>query len=597
MTSLMTAPCFSLVRVDNVRASEALTRYATGVPHVDYAFDEIRLVAPTGEPCAIPSPSFQSLDHEHHYTDGSIGRTKRILQQSQQFNVDWIDTAMRRRLERWQHDRAKILISPGFGRRTALAWRPREMAASTIADLTGRYTLTASIAGSTSWVWDNVLGQPGLMRYFNGYYAKVVKTPFGAGQVFCGNQQNRLYNASPPTSYPVGSSVTDSGWDSWGTWAADITRAFESNGFGVTDCPGALVVTSATRRTGDGTNVRVLGRTLPTAITGAGTVWFGVFLRGRGGSGLRVGIGIDAGATRYVNLANTDLSEWTLVWVGLYATNWPATGAQWAKIDLTPALGSADDFDLQVGPSVALWNAGTGQTAPSFPQWLLNTRASTDKFATTIMPPREGTVWCSFYVPSFWREDVGRAAVPTIMKSTSTDALRFWIQNSENYTLGQQRIAAFWGQGGGETVYAQVANLLVAGRVSTVAMTWDHASMKLYVNGTLAATHAGCPQLPTAAVPYEFFGGGDYSFWPLVPLALRIESEVWDEDRMTIEHYTASDPGTSEIIVAARGRLYEITDLPSTTRSGERCTQWLGAIGLRQVDYVAANSDLTSKEG
>lgn len=602
MSATNPMPIFSLVREDSLRYSEAASlRYGAAVPGVDTAYDEIRLVAPNGEPCAMPRPGHQNRDVESELASGGRTGSPRVIETAIDLGIDYIDNTTRRRLERWMYDRARVLFTPGYGAKTELAWRPVDRASAAIYDLTGRWQVQAVHDPASAYVWDQVSAPSGLMRLFSTSYAKLVRTPFGAGQVFGTCHQNRFgTGTTPPGSYPVGTSDADSGWGTWGAWAADVTRAFVSAGFGCTDCPGALRVYSATRRTGDGTNDRVLGREIPAAAAGAASVWCGVFLKGRGGSGIALRLGHSNGLYVTKSLVGVDLSEWTLCWISAYHASWPGVSAnQTLKIDVTPAVGVTDDFDLLVGPSVCVIQADVYEMAPAHPNWLPYTRTTGDEIrVNSFLPPRSGSALFSFYVPPYWTYAAATPWVTQLMQVAGSNAGRFFVHGGSS-RYPNARLLYYWGPGAGDYMYANILSTtaLVPGRVATFGVTWDGSGAVLYCNGVAVATKTGSPQPITTAANTSFWGmAGTYGAGGLIPLSMRIDNEVFTAGMMADLHRLACDAGASDLAVSARGRVYQIDSIPSASRNTAGGTLWLGTLGLRQVDYIPALADVTSKE-
>jgi hypothetical protein len=594
-------PLFSLVRADSLRLSESA--YLTAetspvVPSIDNARDEILLVDPLGEPCAIPQMSPSLEDYEHNMSDGSILVNKRAMPVEINLALDYIGNNTHARLLRWMADRASVYFTPGFGVKTELALRPMSSSVAAITDLTGRWPVTIVCDRATSYTFDNYNSPQGVMRLYSSEYMRLVKTPFGAGAIMESGHSNLFYTGSPPGSYPVGTSNADSGWETWGSWAADVSREFITHGFGMPAAPGALRVYSATRRTGDGTNGRVLARGLPAAVTGACSVCVGVMLKGRGGSGLKLQLVNTNGLLTSRSLASVDLSEWTMCWINAYHANWPAVSAnQNIKIDLAPATGSTDDFDLMVGPSVCVIQADSSQQAPAFPQWRLNTRASGDFFrATSFVFPRSGTAMFSMYIPSGWYYETTSPWCAKLISPASGYAFHCDVRGGSG-SYPNAAFVMYWGSGGSDVISASVgASVLTPGRVVTFGITWNNERLVVYCNGVAIATRTGSIQPPTSETTFSFFGDGSYGSAGFVPLAIRVDNEVFSASRMADLHATAADNLASGMIVAARGRKFQIVEIPGSHRSSRDGTHWLGTLKLRQVDYVPALADICTKE-
>ncbi len=595
-------PRFSLVRTDLMGASESLI---TGSPG-STRHDELVLVDPVGRPCALPiQQGFVSLDHRREYVDGTLGQTNRLLRHQMTLAIDYLDSSTRRRLERWMFDRAPVQFSPGYGHHTDLAWRPCQTPVTQ--DLTGTWAISNQMDGNTALVWDALFDRMGLMRNFLGTTGCIVKTPFGAGQVFKPSGTNLFYSATnPPGSYPVGDTNALSGWELWGTWSTDLTRTFIAAGFGPTYCPGALRVVTNVRRTGNGTDGRSLGRVIPSSVSGAGAVWVSVWLRGRTGSGSSLSIGWGA-ERKTLDLSTKDLSEWTCCSVGLYSTAWPGTSAQDCQIVLTPATGVTDDCDLLVGPVECMWQAGSAALGDGYPQWNSYTRASGDALRVpNYVLPRTGTMFFSVYVPPFVAYDSNCPIMFPLFVFTGTDSFRLFLRTrAADHPYAS--LLCYYGAGatdylggsGGITVpQIEAASLLSPGRVSTVAVTWDNAQMKAYINGVLRSTRPGAVNPPT--VPTEAWlwsSRGNQAAWPMVPLGCRIDHVCMSANEVADAHATASTTAALEAILPTRGRTYQIRAIPSTPRGVSGEAQWTGQLVLEQTIYSSAAADITSKEG
>jgi hypothetical protein len=589
------APVFSLVRTDSARYSEATSLRMSASPQVDYAFDEIALVDPNGEPCAMPKPGHQIRDNDYELIGGGRAWQRRVVESELSFAIDYIDNATRSRLQRWMMDRARVYLSPGYGPRTELAWRPTATPLTT--DLTGRHALSQSIDGANSWVWDAYSDAPPVWRYYSGATARTVRTPFGAGQIFDPAHTNLFYSsAHPPGSYPVGAADNyQVGWEIWGSDSASLLREFSTTGFGCIDFPGAVRHYTATRLAGIKT--MVAARSLNNAVvTGGGTAWCGVWLKGRFGSTAKLCLGYDGNTSTDVSLAGLDLSEWTLVNVCAYRAAWPATATSWIKIDVSIATGKTEACDFMIGPSFCYWNAGAPTTG--WPSFVRSTRTQADAlYATSFKWPKSGSAMYSLYVPKWWTTDATHESFG-FLSTSGTGGMQFVFAGGWMYSPNCVLIC-YYGTGGGESLVATVnaASAFPPGKVATIATTWDANGLKIYSNGTLVATYAaGTILFPATSEAYFFGTGTATGINGLVPLSLRVENEVWSADEIANLHRTHADSGASDMIVGARGRVYQIVEVPCASKNVVGGVCWSGTLKLRQVDYVAALADATSKE-
>lgn len=587
-------PMLTLVREDTLTTSESGSlRYAAGASQ-PATYDEIKLQTPRGEGAATPLLTHRNRDIEHELIDGGLTWTKRVISGQIDLAVDYIDNGTRRRLERWMMDRARVLFSPGHGTGTELYWRPRYLAASAN-DLTNKWMITSNHDITSAWVWDAENG--GIMRFFNTTVAKTIKTDFGAGQVFSGSSPNLFYAGTPPGSYPVGSSDADSGWERWGTMAGDVSVAYVANGFGCTDCPGSLRAYSPTAITGDGVNGVSLGRVLPASVTGAGTVHCGVFLKGRLSSTATISLETNNGFSRSVALSTMDLSRWTFVHVEGYWANWPGTTNTLLKINLTSGTGVKEACDLQVGPSVACFEAGT--VGDSMPQWLRSSRTVPDYLSVSnFVLPRSGSVTFVMYVPKSMLYDVNRATLVSLSSNVGVSTFKAYVYHVEGATTAT--MIFYYGTDGSDYYSATfpAATFFSPGSVQSIAVTWGSSIMSAYLNGALLSTRAGSVMVPPSATTLRLWGlDGTQSVSSLVPLSVRIDNIVLSADSVADMHATVSNKASAGLVASARGRVYQIEEIPSIPRTCDTGTNWVGNLRLRQVEYVSSLADITTKEG
>jgi hypothetical protein len=320
-------------------------------------------------------------------------------------------------------------------------------------------------------------------------------------------------------------------------------------------------------------------------------------LKGRTGSGSKLWLQTDSGFSKEVSLAGMDLSRWTFVHVGGYYAGFTGSVVTTLKVDLTPATGVADDCDVEVGPTVACFRAGG--VGDSYPQWLNNTRTKGDSLSVaSFVLPRTGSAVFSLYVPQEFAFDSNNPALVALMANSAVNNFQAYVScavGSANATL-----IFYFGSGGGDVYSAALpaATFFTPGSVQTIAITWGQASLSAYLNGALLSTRAGAIETPVAATTlYLFSLAGYYSTSSLVALHSRIERAVLSADEIADLHATYSNKASAGLIAAARGRVYQIEEIPSIPRTCDTGTNWVGNLRLRQVEYVPSLADITTKEG
>ena len=105
----------NLVRTDTLATSEALDQESGATVYNQY--DEVELTNPDGDPCVmLRGHEFIDQDYRHRYIGGGVGRTSRRARHHVELMVDYIGDGVRRKLERWKHERATCWLNPGWGR-------------------------------------------------------------------------------------------------------------------------------------------------------------------------------------------------------------------------------------------------------------------------------------------------------------------------------------------------------------------------------------------------------------------------------------------------------------------------------------------------
>lgn len=591
MSQQSPSPLFSLVRIDDLQTQEGLS-YSSGSVSADY-HDEVLLVDAAGEPCAYPvEQEHVPIDMRYDYVDGSRGQAPRLLRHRIALHCDYLSDEVRRKLLRWMHDRAQVHFTPGWGRRTELAWRPTMHIVSSHLDLTGRHTLTRYGEAATSWSWDAIMHAGHMIKaslLVNGL-ARRLKTPAGAAQVF--ERQTGTGNVADPP-YPTGATNALSGWEVWGAGAGTITRSYLADGFGFSEFPGALRALGSAS-----SSERVLGRVFPHRDNATGTLTMTVWLKGKFGSASAVTLYShnDVNPTSAtVSLAGMDLSEWTAVSVHLYASDFAITGAYnpYAAINLTSV--DADTVDVLVGPCVVQWIAATAD-GPGFPHYkAVAARTSYDAYrvpSTSFAVPTTGTLFFSFFVPSYldWTQ---RNWFSSLAYPSGGYYGQLFIRDIVSHG-STPRVYFYWGNGSSDYSYAHIT--LTSGRAHCIAVSVGHRAVTIYHNGVAVVTRSGARTLPTTAVNYFIGSTTTRSTWPLLPLACRWDREVFTADRIMDVSQSMTHNGALEATIPARGRTYRIVEVPSTPRGAHERVHWIGTLELEQTGFDRWYMDQTTKE-
>jgi hypothetical protein len=569
--------------------------------------DEIQLVDPTGDPCAVPLESGEdNIDYEYSYATGDRGRALRGTLIQPSLSIDYIENEVARRLEQWKRERAGVLVSPNMGRNTLMSWRAVDMKGAYFSggpaakDLTGNFSLTATF-GAYLRYWDTQRRM--FLPKTNSNRTQLVATPGGAGLVAYPPSLNRM-KPTYPKSATLGSGATESGWIKGGADAADVTAALVTNGFGMTDCPHSLQITVAADTSID-RYLAISDQFNPAAGNYAGytfvntasatvVVWF----RGQLPDGAYLSFGTTVGGdSNQRSLAGMRFDGWTPVSVSHSPTAW-ATNNPFVGLGLNSSTGIACSFEI--GP-VMVMQAASGysglQAAPVWtPEVTGGTSSGAPKITTgTLTLPGQGTLVTSFWVP----EDMGgtwRASTNLELAGNTNLRLRLSIGvTTETVTVNSVSPATTLSTGSQTR-----GTLLLAGRINTIAVTWDGSSQKIYCNGTLMVTAV------TAATTVPL--GGSSSAWnigtspngytcaPLAMLTQRIDEGAMTADEVRHVHYALTDPIALGLAIECRGRTFRIVKTPRSMRSGSDGSQILGQLALEQTAYDQFLADPFAKE-
>jgi len=567
----------------------------------DATHEEIRLVDHNDEPCAIPmQQGFRDEDERYSYGDGSEGRSPRVLRHEVSLACDFLPDAIRRRLVRLMADRSKFHFTPGWGENTAMAWRPVHVDGTTLPsgdtwyDLTGQVALT-NTGGADQMVWDDWTTQKGRMIEPDSgdtAPALVVETPYGAGQALQGANTNRWTPDYPESATP-GFGTGTAGWEKFGIGLGHITFTHVSDGFGVTACPDSLRVTvtndvSASRgMIADALWNSADGDYEGFSFSGSRLLCTSFWIKGRFPAGNTVKfykVAHSGGAA--TELDSVDLDEvydgWTKINLHGYDADWSLYYPR-VYIDLSSTNGEAADFQ------VAAMSISFGNNYLQSARWSEygTTTTSETVLSGSIEKPQSGSATVSLYVPQ------------------GVEAASNWV--SWLFALGGSAVAGTlrWRESGGSPSVQFMANSsysinyqkeLTPG-IHAVTVSWGTSYIALHLDGETVyedstATDKDFTFLSDGVVG---LGYSSYSPWPLIPLTFRLDADQHRDDVQHI-HAALTDSVALGTITAARGRLYEITQLPNTPRMVDGATYWIGTLGLRQIDYLSDFEDVTTKE-
>lgn len=562
-------PLFTLVRTETLEDSEGLD-YTTGSSEAGF-HDEIKLIDGNGEPCAIPSAQgVEDLDYEYEYIDGSRGGINRVLRQKITLKCDFLTGETRRKLHQWKQDRAKVRFTPGYGSKTECAWRPVPDAATH--DLTGRYEKSEVNSDTEAhYVWDDYL-MDGKMRVFENDASRQIKTSAGTMQMFSDGSGTNHANPATPVSDGSGWSVAD-GYPMTGTYIED--------GFGCTGCPDSWRYDFASTSSNG-----YLYYPIPTGMTfdSDSTVCITVWLKGNLSSLARMRLRATPDDYVDADIGEMDLSSWTPIHLTLN-TDWTVATDRHILIysHSADAVGA-----LEVGP-IIITDSASNYTEP-FPQWSETGEApATERIKLTdVEYPDSGT-----QTASFWLSDrVSDLRIAAFDVSSRGDGGGMYIVN----TGSAESASLAWNDGTANQSQSFDYDLLNFGGVNVASVVYSTKDIKYYINGTYIGEDSaefgdlGVDDLDIGSAT-SYGGSGIHGL-----LTFRLDREKLTADEVADLHKQLTDPGSLEVIVPARGRVFRIDSIPSTPRATSGGTHWIGTLVLEQVDYDSRREDLTSKE-
>lgn len=590
----MNAALLTIAR-ESLLSASAAHDYTAGEPFTQH--DVVELVDPDGVPCATPqSPVFTNEDYPYSYITGAQGYQTRQIRRDLSIFVDYIGPDVAAKLEQLLHERARVLVSPNFGRSTVFSWRAGAQRGSiyadggTVYDTTGRHAM-ALTQNPGVLLWDRATRMFAPASVANS--AHLFATPGGGGHGICRSVRNLCVPAYP-VSATEGPGAGSAGWARWGADAAHLSFTHKPNAFGHPLCPHALRVNytgaASTGRaigwqglwdSGDGTYG---GIPLAGVGTGALTIW----LRGKFPDGAFLNFGPNA-ERKTLSLAGLTFNGWTPVSLAVYSANWTSTTASAYLNSISIGLNATNGEPgwFEVGPIMFVQSAGIKYQYGAY--WSgATTFSGTDVLRTTAAfeIPEEPTLLLSFYVPPDWD------AAASSRLSEQTVGLLGGNAGEFGLTLNRTSAGVYYAvfadvSSGGSMGATQVVPAPTPGAVNTLAVVLRTRATDFYMNGVLAGTPTANPIRPGGAA-LSLRVGGDHlgaTAWPFIMLTARIDEGNLGADAIRNWHLSQVDPVAGAFARAARGRVYRITGIPATLRDSAGGSQVLGTIRLEQVDY------------
>jgi hypothetical protein len=562
--------------------------------------DEIALVDPMGDPCAVPTQlQDDAIDYAYDYASGGHGVAVRGSRLSVGLSIDYIDNVVARRLQQWKKERALVYVSPNMGRNTLFSWRAFDMKATLFnggglaKDLTGNFSLSATFGAHLRY-WDT--GRRQFIQKTTSNRTPLMTTPGGAGLVTYQTVVNRM-NPTYPKSATLSSAPTASGWVGGGADSADISAALVAGGFGHIECTDSLRVTVAGRVTSDrylavfdqfnSAHGNYGGYTFVNGYTVAVTVW----LRGQ----LPYGASLVVAAMSTADTVTRSLSGqrfdgWTPVSINWTPSALTVSNLPYLALGLSDSIGAACEFEI--GP-VMVTQASSGYSlAAAAPVWTAQTTSGTLSGAahvattTSLRLPGQGTIACSYWAPNDTDASWRAGASNHILCGNSDISVRIGrtAPNEYFYVTGATN----------NSTYQSTPGAIVRpGQINTVAVTWDGAGVKLYVNGALVATDT--TTLPALSGSNSAWKIGSsvtqYGCFPLAMLTCRIDEGAMTAAQITQLHNALVDPIALGLAIAARGRTFRVVGVPGTLRPSAGGSQVLGMLELEQADFDQFTAD------
>jgi len=563
------------------------TDYTAGELFVRH--DEIKLEDPNGIPCAIPRPTQKTnLDYRFDYITGSIGSQGRIMRRKLSINIDYITNEKCRLLERWQDERAYVLVAPNMGRNTEFSFRPVRMAGTdyldggTAYDLTGNHAIQFTQSANTVLMWDESL------RMFQKKSASDVLPIFhtqGGGGVGAPRSVRNLMDPPYPTGDASGTGVATSGWVKGGTDLAQLTFTSNTGGFGHPDCPDTITV-NYTNDVSVSRLIEIKGLFDPLdgvnyggiEPTGSGDMVICPWVRGQFPDGAELFLIGPTGITSQ-DISGMRFDGWTPLPISRHEADWSLAVPNYF-INLPSTLGVAGSFEI--GPTMVTQFTDTGYNAG--PYWTdIKTPAGTNYINTVsgFQFPAQGTAMCSFVLPEDWGNDYTSGMIHGLLGSTSLSMRVGKLDAGDHYI----QIVG----GDNQTLLLPSSNLLLAGKINTAAFTWNGTEQAAYVNGVLVNNISmATKKIDFGASSTALRIGYDKdsrTMYPGILLSARIDEGAMTASDVANIHLALTDPVALQFAMIQRGRVYQITGIPQTVRVAQGGSQVLGQLTLEQVDY------------
>jgi hypothetical protein len=565
--------------------------------------DVCDLAAPSGEPAAIPvSPGIKDLDTRYNYITGDKGFSMRLQSYNPSFNIDFIGAEQHAKLRRWKHNRTKLMVGQGIGRHTRLLYYPTHLQGMYFrgslynADdhLRAGNQLTA-VQATDSLYWDHCA------QLFRGGFSAnnncIVPTPGGAGLLASRDHTNRM-KPSYPEGAGEGPGSGNSAWTRGGTDYADITFALNANGFGHNDCPHSLRVTTD----GSTSSSRYIymsaawnsghGSYQGYSFTGAGYASLTIWLRGKfpASAVLTLKDYVTPTNSMAVILSQLPVGDWTPVTLSLYSANWSTT-----RPEIYLYLQNTKEYhaDFEIGPM--FFNQSAGVYLGNQPMWRdWSDGASGNSYVKypTASIPRAGCMTASFYAP---KGMLNRNQRIGFFGSSQMSLDMYCDLNVGEWTM---RFTTFTPSA---LTWTKTFTKTFDDEVCAVSVRYGANDLELFLNGeSLGAWDQGEDQdysnPSVVQTTYLGYASGGHDILPFALLGFRADEQIFTDDEIRFMHSAMTDTGALAVTVPARGRIFRLTQIPSTPRPSPTGTQWLGKLELEQVGYDPDLADITAKE-
>jgi hypothetical protein len=334
-----------------------------------------------------------------------------------------------------------------------------------------------------------------------------------------------------------------------------------------------------------------------TFVNGLGataTIW----LRGQlpDGAALVFGSGVADYVTR--SLAGLRLDDWTPISVRHVPTAW-ATAHPEMFLVLSSTTGLACSFEI--GPTMVCQAASGYASLPAAPVWSPQitggTVSGTANVATTaaVTLPGQGTMAASFWAPAEIANLSSSGGAYELFGNTNLRVRVTMSSTAESIAVASVSPATSLAAASGAR-----GSLFVAGKINTVALTWDGSAQRIYCNGELAAEKVtAATTVPFGASSSVFSVGrtsNGYCCAPFAMLTCRIDEGAMTAVEVGQLHTALTDPIALSLAKTCSGRTFRITKTPQMLRASNGGSQILGTVELEQVDYDQFTTEPMSVE-